>query len=78
MDLKATGLLIKIMQQQENHKKRKGQKSSIFCQNTTHLLLFSFLLPIPIAVEYLYRNFCKEWCKESEKATYCQFIFENK
>lgn len=54
-DLKTIGLLIKIMQQQHNRKKGKEHKSSIFCQNITHLLLFSFL-PIPIAAEHLYRE----------------------
>lgn len=52
-------------------KKERSRKALyLLCDNITHLLLFSFLLPSPTAVHYLYRSFCKEWFKESEKCAH--------
>lgn len=51
-------------------KERRKKILYLFCDDITHLLLFSFFLPSLIAVDYLYRSFCKEWLKESEKTAH--------
>lgn len=56
-------------------KKRSRKVLYLFCDNITHILQSFFLLPSPIAVDYLYKSFCKEQLKESEKSAHISTFY---